>query len=88
MAGLIRAVAPGSEIRLIRVLNEHGCGDLFTLNKALFRFIADMETEPRTLDGTVINLSLGLMPVSNEIGNTALGTTTITIDSSLQVLGR
>jgi subtilisin family serine protease len=68
VAGLIHAIAPESDIQLIRVLNEYGCGDLFTLNKALYQFIADMEAERGTLDGTVINLSLGVLkPDSGEV---------------------
>src|SRR3990170_3043844 len=60
VAGLVHAAAPGSEIQLIRVLNEYGCGDLFGLNRALFEFIAQMETDRQTLKGAVINLSLGV----------------------------
>jgi hypothetical protein len=60
VAGLIHAVAPESKIHLIRVLDENGCGGLFTLNEALFRFIAQMEKDRRTLEGVVINLSLGV----------------------------
>ena len=87
VAGLIHAIAPESEIRLIRVLNEYGCGDLFTLNKALYHFIADMEAERKGLDGTVINLSLGVLkPVSNDVVIRNTEHETITVDSSLQVL--
>jgi hypothetical protein len=68
VAGLIHAIAPESDIQLIRVLNEYGCGDLFTLTKALYQFIADMEAERGMLDGTVINLSLGVLkPASGEV---------------------
>jgi hypothetical protein len=85
VAGLIHAVAPDSEIRLIRVLNEYGCGDLFTLNKALYRFIAEMEAERGTLDGTVINLSLGVLkPVLGDAESTEQGV--VVIDDSLTVL--
>jgi hypothetical protein len=85
VAGLIHAVASDSEIRLIRVLNEYGCGDLFTLNKALYRFIAEMEAERGTLDGTVINLSLGVLkPASDDAESTEQEI--ITIDPSLEVL--
>jgi len=60
VAGLVHAVAPASELRLIRVLNEHGCGDLFMLNEALERFTGQMKKERGTLEGVVINLSLGV----------------------------
>lgn len=60
VAGLVHAVAPASELHLIRVLNEHGCGDLFTLNEAVRRFTDEMKREGRTLEGVVINLSLGI----------------------------
>jgi subtilisin family serine protease len=60
VAGLIHAVAPTSELRLIRVLNEDGCGDLFMLNEALEQFTAQMTQERGTLEGVVINLSLGV----------------------------
>lgn len=66
VAGLVHAVAPASELRLIKVLNEYGCGDLFTLNTALGYFISDVveereqaEREHRPFKGIVINLSLG-----------------------------
>jgi subtilisin family serine protease len=85
VAGLIHAVAPDSDIRLIRVLNEYGCGDLFTLNKALYRFIAEMEAERGTLDGTVINLSLGVLKPALEDAE-SMEQETITIDPSLEVL--
>lgn len=60
VAGLIHAVAPESNIQLIRVLNEYGCGHLYTLNEALHHFIAEMETDRNALEGVVINLSLGV----------------------------
>jgi hypothetical protein len=60
VAGLVHAVSPASEVRLIRVLNEIGCGDLFTLNEALGRFASEVKNERGTLEGVVINLSLGI----------------------------
>jgi subtilisin family serine protease len=54
-------VAPESEIRLVRVLNEYGCGDLYTLNQALGYFIGEVKKERKEgLEGVVINLSLGV----------------------------
>jgi subtilisin family serine protease len=58
VAGLIHAVAPASEIHLIKVLNEDGCGDLFLLNEALAQFTNEVEDE--ATGGVVINLSLGV----------------------------
>jgi hypothetical protein len=61
VAGLVHAVAPGSRIHLIRVLNDENRGDLGTLVTALGRFITDtLESNGGTLHGTVINLSLGI----------------------------
>jgi hypothetical protein len=55
VAGLVHAVAPASEIHLIRVFNEYALGDLFTLIQALHWFIEQSDQ----LDNTIINLSLG-----------------------------
>jgi subtilisin family serine protease len=63
VAGLVHAVAPASEIRLIKVLNEAGCGDLFTLNAALGHFIGELEEDK----GIVINLSLGVYPPEEDV---------------------
>ena len=98
VAGLIHAMSPKSEIHLIRVLDEYGCGRLFDLNEALFRFIAQMEEDRGTLDGVVINLSLGVqkprtdMQVTTKNGNAesvqdeGVYTQTVKIDESLTVL--
>ena len=56
-AGLVHAVAPESEIHLIRALNKNAMGDLFTLVQALHWFI---DRWWDTLDNTIINLSLGV----------------------------
>lgn len=61
VAGLVHAVAPESEIQLVQVLDSYGCGDLFTLNRALYQFIADTVNQRNRLDGAVINLSLGVL---------------------------
>lgn len=64
VAGLIHAMAPGSEIHWFRVLNDEGCGDLFTLNGAIIDFIEQMSSsekiESSDLRNVVINLSLGV----------------------------
>jgi hypothetical protein len=58
VAGLVHAVAPASDIQLIRVLGDDKRGDLFTLNRALVNFLSN--TDLLTPAGTVMNLSLGL----------------------------
>jgi hypothetical protein len=67
VAGLVHAVAPASEIRLIRVLDEVGCGDLFTLNEALERFTGEVKRERGTLKGVVVNLSLGVHNLEKDV---------------------
>jgi subtilisin family serine protease len=90
VAGLIHAVAPESEIHLIRVVNEYGCGDLFTLNKALYEFIASVEKDRGSLDGVVLNLSLGIhKPRGSEVADIGEGlaqqAVEITIDEATTV---
>jgi len=58
VAGLIHAVAPGTDIHLYPVLNRQGRGTLFTLSAALYQFIEDVYENPPQR-GAVINLSLG-----------------------------
>ncbi len=58
-AGLVYAVAPRSEIHLVRVLNEYGCGDLWTLNDAINEWVAQ-QTREEKLEQVVLNLSLGV----------------------------
>ena len=67
VSGLIHAIAPEADIQLIQVLDEHGCGRLFNLNEALFTFIAAMVNERDSLDGAVINLSLGLQKPRTDV---------------------
>jgi subtilisin family serine protease len=61
IAGLVHALAPSCDIRLVRVLGNDNRGDLFTLLKAVFNFlkeaVEDYENRPA---GLVINLSLGV----------------------------
>jgi subtilisin family serine protease len=68
VAGMVYAVAPGSNIQLIRVLGSDNRGDLFTLNREMVRFIS--ETGQTDAIGTVMNLSLGLRipPAEAEFG--------------------
>jgi hypothetical protein len=73
VAGLVHAVAPASEIRLISVLNESGCGDLFLLGTELGHFVGEVTEErakakkgQKPLEGVVINLSLGVRDLTLE----------------------
>ncbi|TMC21627.1 MAG: S8 family peptidase [Chloroflexi bacterium] len=60
VAGLIRDVAPRARIRLVRILNDFGGGDLY----ALFAALSDLEREmvSGSIRRLVINLSLTIMP--------------------------
>jgi subtilisin family serine protease len=64
-AGLAHGVAPHSDIRLVRVLNDGGQGDLYTLSRELHRFISDTIALDASIAGAVINLSLGVHPPPN-----------------------
>ncbi|HEY6285883.1 MAG TPA: hypothetical protein VIX20_09495, partial [Ktedonobacteraceae bacterium] len=60
MTGLIRDVAPGAHIRLIRILNDYGGGDVYNI----FAALTDLEVELGSggIRRLVINLSLNIMP--------------------------
>jgi hypothetical protein len=60
VAGLIRDMAPRAPIRLIRVLNDFGGGDLY----GLFAALTDLEREmvAGSIRRLIINLSLTIMP--------------------------
>jgi hypothetical protein len=60
VAGLVRDVAPRARIRMIRVLNEFGGGDLY----GLFACLTDLERElvAGRVRRLIINLSLTIMP--------------------------
>jgi len=78
VAGLIHAVAPNSQIELIRVLDDTGQGDLQTLNRALVEFLQRVGSQPGSaspvqqtppeggFSGGVINLSLGIHVLPEE----------------------
>jgi subtilisin family serine protease len=66
VAGLVHAVAPASDIQLIRVLGDDKRGDLFTLNRALVEFVGSVV--PLRPTGIVMNLSLGLRIPPEEAG--------------------
>jgi Subtilase family len=60
VTGLIRDIAPSAHIRLIRILNDFGGGDLYNL----FAALTDLELElvSGAIRHLVINLSLSVMP--------------------------
>ena len=60
VAGLIRDIAPQARIRVIRILNDFGGGDLYNL----FAALTDLEQElvSGAIRRLVINLSLAIMP--------------------------
>lgn len=60
VAGLIRDIAPRARIRVIRILNDYGGGDLYNL----FAALTDLEQElvSGAIPRLVINLSLTIMP--------------------------
>ena len=60
VAGLAHAVAPQSNIYLVRVLEDDACGDLYTILRGLQWFQEEMARTKQPMDRTVINLSLGL----------------------------
>jgi subtilisin family serine protease len=61
VAGLAHAVAPASEIYLVRVLENDGCGDLFSISEGIQMFMNQMQQDPdRKGQPIVINLSLGV----------------------------
>jgi len=60
VTGLIRDVAPGAHIRLIRILNDYGGGDLYNIFAALTDL--EMELGSGAIRRLVINLSLNIMP--------------------------
>lgn len=60
VSGLIHALAPNSEIHLYRVLDDDGCGDLYTLVVALNNYIQKVKSDGGSYRGEVANLSLGL----------------------------
>ena len=71
VAGLIHAIAPDSEIHLYRVLDQHGCGRVFEVSEAVLHFVGAVQAEAGSLDGAVINLSLGVhkprTPLQDEV---------------------
>jgi subtilisin family serine protease len=67
IAGLVHALAPDSDIHLIRVLGNDNRGDLFTLLKAVFNFLKEaVKEQDNQPSGLVINLSLGVRVAPDE----------------------
>jgi hypothetical protein len=62
VAGLVHAVAPASEIHLVRVLEDDGCGTLFSIAQGIQGFVdqAMQDSEGDQIRGIVLNLSLGV----------------------------
>lgn len=60
VSGIIRDIAPKVRIRLVRILNDFGCCDLYNL----FAALTDLEQEmvSGSIRRLVINLSLAIMP--------------------------
>lgn len=60
VAGIVRDLAPRARIRLVRILNDFGGGDLYSL----FAALTDLERElvSGTVRRLIINLSLTIMP--------------------------
>lgn len=60
VSGIIRDIAPRVRIRLVRILNDFGCCDLYNL----FAALTDLEQElvSGAMRRLVINLSLAIMP--------------------------
>jgi hypothetical protein len=73
VSSLVHAIAPLSDIHLIRVLNEHNLGDLGTLVLALDRFMRAEIRRAGTLARAVFNLSLGLNADPGVEGSWLLG---------------
>ncbi|MBV9356725.1 MAG: S8/S53 family peptidase [Chloroflexi bacterium] len=63
VAGLIHELAPNVPLRLLRVLDDSGIGDLWSLLRGL-RLALDAVSP---LEPLVVNLSLGLMPQPDEL---------------------
>jgi subtilisin family serine protease len=58
VAGLVHEVAPASEIHLVRVLEDDGCGSLYSIAGAVQAFVVQALDEGA--EDIVVNLSLGV----------------------------
>ncbi|HZD10863.1 MAG TPA: S8/S53 family peptidase [Candidatus Binatia bacterium] len=66
VSGLVYAVAPASDIHLIRILNDDGQGTLQAFIEALNIYMRERLGDQGSLQNTVINLSLGTAEPDNE----------------------
>jgi hypothetical protein len=66
VAGLIHGAASDSDIRLVQVLDEYGCGSLHHLATQVFTFTEQVDLDRQSLGGAVLNLSLGV-PITNGV---------------------
>jgi hypothetical protein len=73
VAGLVYAVAPAADIHLVRSLNGQAKGDMFWLLANLVQFANTHGAGPSGLNGTVINLSLGVQAPTDPAGQLAVG---------------
>ena len=62
VVGLIHKMAPASNIRLVRVLNDDGCGEMWLLEKSIHDYTSRMSFWTGKLNKTVFNLSLAVDP--------------------------
>jgi subtilisin family serine protease len=83
VAGLAYAVAPDSDLSLIRVLEEDGCGTLYHIVEGIDAFMDESRAKKQDLHSTVINLSFGLHRPSPEL-NFALPSNIGTLERVLQ----
>lgn len=70
IAGIIRNIAPQVKIKLVRIQNDYGAGDMSTFIQAL----ADIEGRSDA-DHIVLNLSLGALPPLEELHQVWFGST-------------
>lgn len=81
--GLVDAVAPDSTLYLIKVLNDYGCGDLWTLTNAINAFVKQ-QTQDQHLDRVVLNLSLGVrQPSETELQAAGWPEKIVSLDTAL-----
>ncbi len=76
VSGLIHGIAPESDIVLYRVLDDRGCGDIWQLSQAIGDFTSQVNQDRASLDGAVINLSLGVIKPGNALIHTVVTDTT------------
>lgn len=65
IVGIIRDLAPNAEIECIRILNDYGVGDIYTLGHVLAYLKTRMEDGDVASQPVVVNLSLVVMPPAN-----------------------